>query len=137
MFLGDLLVSWRSKKEDTVSLNSVEAEFRTMCMASKEILWLTQVLKYLRVSFSLPAYLYGDNIAALHIASNFVFHEKTKHVEFVCYKVRECIVKDIVKTMFMRTGDQLADILTKALYPAPFRNNMSKMGVINIYAPSS
>lgn len=97
----------------------------------------SQVLKFLRLPFSLPAYLYGDNMAALYIASNSVFHERTKHVEFDCHKVRECIVKGILKTMFVRTGDQLADMLTKALHPAPFRENMSKMGLINIYAPPS
>lgn len=95
------------------------------------------MLKYLRVPFSLPAYLYDDNTSALYIASNSVFHERTKHVEFDCYKIRECLGKGIVKTMYVRTGDQLADMLTKSLYPSPFGNNMSKMGVINIYAPSS
>ena len=42
-----------------------------------------------------------------------------------------------LKTMYVRTGDQLADVLTKALYPTPFRKNIRKMGLHNICTPSS
>ncbi|XP_013594420.1 PREDICTED: uncharacterized mitochondrial protein AtMg00810-like [Brassica oleracea var. oleracea] len=137
MFLGNSLVSWRSQKQDIVSMSTAEAEYRAMSMATKEIMWYCGILKSLRVPFSPPPYLYCDNTVALYIATNSIFHERTKHVEFDCHKVRECIVRGILKTMYVRTDNQLADVLTKALYPAPFRDIISKMGVLNLYTPSS
>lgn len=87
-------------------------------MVTKEIMWFSQVLKGLTVPFSPPAYLYCDNTAALHIASHLVYHERTKHMELDCHKVREAIEKGVLKTMYVRTNHQSAEVLTKALYPA-------------------
>ncbi|KAL1207877.1 Retrovirus-related Pol polyprotein from transposon RE2 [Cardamine amara subsp. amara] len=108
-----------------------------MSMAAKEMAWLSRLLEEIHVPFSPPAYLYCDNTAALHIASNSVFHERTNHIERDCHKVREYIEKGLIKTMYVRTGQQVADVLTKPLYPAPFRENIRKMGVHNIFTPSS
>ncbi|XP_019087389.1 PREDICTED: uncharacterized protein LOC109127270 [Camelina sativa] len=137
IFIGQSLVSWRSKKQHMVSLSSAESEYRAMSIATKELIWFTYILKALRVPFTLSIYLYCANTAALHIAGNSVYHERTKHIEFDCHKVREVIEDGIVKTMFVRTDNQLADVLTKALHPAPFQANMRKMGVLNIYSPPS
>ncbi|XP_010430794.1 PREDICTED: uncharacterized protein LOC104715037 [Camelina sativa] len=137
IFIGQSLVSWKSKKQQVVSMSSAESEYRAMSMITKELLWFTYILKALRVPFTLPAYLYCDNTAALYIASNSVYHERTKHIEFDCHKVREAIEDGILKTMFVRTNHQLADVLTKALHPIPFQEIMRKMGVINIYSSPS
>lgn len=120
-----------------MSTSSAEAEYRAMCAATKELMWVSYVLTDLHIPYSLHVHLYCDNTAALHIASNPVFHERTKFLEIDCHKVREKIEDEFLKTMYVRTGNQLADVLTKALYPAPFQENMRKMGVTNIFAPPS
>ncbi|RVW49251.1 Retrovirus-related Pol polyprotein from transposon RE2 [Vitis vinifera] len=56
-----------------------------------------------------------DNQAALHIASNPVFHERTKHIEVDCHFIREKIASGCVATSFVNSNDQLADIFTKSL----------------------
>ncbi|CAA7043465.1 unnamed protein product [Microthlaspi erraticum] len=137
MFIGDSLVSWKSKKQDTVSCSSAEAEFRAMAFATKEMIWLSRLLVSLKIPFQEPTHLYCDNTAAIHIANNFVYHERTKHVEIDCYKIRESIDSGFIKTMFVDSVDNLADCLTKLLHPTMFHGLIHKMGVCNIFQPPS
>lgn len=137
MFVGDSLVSWRSKKHDTVSCSTAEAKFRAMGLATKEMIWLARLLLEFRVPFHPPAYLYCDNTFAIYIANNSFFHERTEWIELDCYKTHEAIESGFPKTMYVKTDNQLADTLTKALHPAPFRDLIHKMGMNNIFIPPS
>ena len=94
-------------------------------MATKEMIWVVKVLTDLCLPFKLLTYVYCDNTAALHIASDPVFHERTKDIENDCHKLREKMKDGFLKTMYVHTGDQLAEVLTKALYPTTFRENNS------------
>lgn len=137
MFFGESLFTWQSKKQHTISRSTAEAEFQALADASCEIEWLLPIMRDLQVPVSLPTHLYGDNIASLHIANNSVYNERTKHVDQDCYTIRERIDNGMIKTMHVRTHNQIADVLTKALYPAPFGDLISKMGVLDIYSPPS
>ena len=87
--LGNSPISWKTKKQATVSRASAEAEYRAMAVTTSELLWIRSFLVSLSVFLTQPMHLAYDNQAALHIAKNPVFHEQTKHIELDCHFVRE------------------------------------------------
>jgi hypothetical protein len=134
-FIGQSLVCWKSKKQLTVSKSSSEAEYRALASATCELQWLSYLLADLQVNFDkLPA-LYCDSQSALHIASNPVFHERTKHLDIDCHIVREKLQGGLMKLLPISDYNQTAYILTKALHPANFHHLFSKLGLINIFRP--
>jgi hypothetical protein len=74
IFLRNSLISWKSKKQRTISRSSSESEYRALASATCEIQWLDYILKYLGSSYISPGLLFCDNNSAKHIAHN-VFHE--------------------------------------------------------------
>ena len=114
IYLGDSLVSWRSKKQPTVSRSSSETEYRALATTTCELQWLTYLLNDLHVSANQPALLYYDNQSALQIAANKVFHEHTKHIDINCHLVREKVQSGLIKLLPVASPQQLADIFTKS-----------------------
>jgi hypothetical protein len=99
-----------------------------MTPATSEIIWLRQLLREL--GFSLdgrPTQLFCDNQAAIQIASNLVFHERTKYIEMDCHFIREKILDKTIDTPHICSADQLADIFTKALAKGMFEGIRCKL----------
>ncbi|GMI90277.1 cysteine-rich RLK (RECEPTOR-like protein kinase) 8 [Hibiscus trionum] len=107
-----------------------------MAAATCELVWLTSLLSSFHILIP-HASLYCDNQSAVHLASNQVFHERTKHIEVDCHFIRDKVRDGFLKLFHVSSANQLADIFTKALHSPAFHGFISKMGLVDLYQPPS
>ena len=93
VYLGHNPITWSVKKQLTVSRSSTEAEYKALASASAELCWLCALIKDLGIYLYDPPILWCDNVSALAIASNPVFHARTKHIEVDFHFVKERVVR--------------------------------------------
>ena len=123
MLFGSSLISWKSKKQDTVSHSSAESEYRAMSFGVREVQWLVNMLREFDAPQHGPVAFFCDSTATIHIANNVVFHERSEHLESDCHKVRKMVEIGLIKTLHVTTGNQ-------------FHSLMGKMGLFSITSPS-
>jgi hypothetical protein len=81
VFLGQNLISWCAKKQNTVSRSTTEAEYKAMANTTAEIMWVQFVLHELEGPGPRSAQLWCDNMGAKYLALNPIFHGRMKHAE--------------------------------------------------------
>ena len=136
IFVGGNLVTWKIKKQAVVAISSVEVEYRLMASTTCELIWLRGLLCGLGIFNFQSMCLYCDNQAAMHIASNPVFHKKTKHIEVDCHYVHEQVQTQVIQTHYVRSTDQLVGLFTKSLPMHQLQSLLSKLGSINLLDPA-
>ena len=124
------MIAWSAKKQTVVSRSSTEAEYRSLSLTTAELFWLRILFKELRIVLSAPPVLWCDNISALALASNPVFHARTKHIEVDYHFVREKVLNRDILIKFISTSDQVADIFTKGLSSSRFMFLKDKLRVV-------
>ncbi|GJY23649.1 ribonuclease H-like domain-containing protein [Tanacetum coccineum] len=105
VFFNNCLISWKSKKQNTISKSSTEAEYRSLSSATCEVIWIQKLLMDLKSKVTLPIDLFCDNKSALQLAINHVFHERSKHFEIDVHFIKEKIAKGLLnkkKDLFFR-----------------------------------
>jgi len=137
IFIGDSSVSWKSKKQSTVSRLSTEAKYRSMTIATCKIVWILYFHRDIGIDHNRQTLLFCDSQATLHIGSNLVFYERTKYIEIDYHVVSDKVLEKVINLNHVRTHCQLADLLTKALSFNQFSNLVCKMGMVNIHTVAS
>ena len=129
IFLGSSIINWSAKKQPTVARSSTEAEYRSLANTAAELTWICKLL--VDIGFHLPCKpkLWCDNISAISLAKNPIFHARTKHVELDYHYIREKVLAHDLSLHFVCSQDQVADICTKALSKSRFLFLRDKLGL--------
>ena len=101
-----------------------------------ELLWIQIVLSDLGFGPRESMRLFCDNKAAIDIGHNPVQHDRTKHVEIDRHFIKEKLNSGSICTPFVKSGEQLADVLTKSLASRSFHFILSKLGMRDIFVPA-
>ncbi|KAL6344748.1 hypothetical protein AAG906_002654 [Vitis piasezkii] len=129
IYLGDNLVSWSAKKQPTVSCSNCESEYRALATPAPELLWLTHLLHDLMVNISPKPILLCDNKSAIFLSSNPVSHKRAKHVELDYHFLRELVVAGKLRTQYVPSHLQVANLFTKSVYRPLFDFFRTKLHV--------
>jgi hypothetical protein len=103
-FLGRSLVSWASKKQNSVALSTTEAEYIVARHCCAQLLWMRQTLRDDEYKLS-KVPLLCDNESAIRMADNPVEHSRTKHIDIRYHFLRDYQQKgDICHTRFWKVN---------------------------------
>ncbi|KAJ9547458.1 hypothetical protein OSB04_020001 [Centaurea solstitialis] len=128
--LGGKLVSWTSKKQNSVSISTAEAEYVAVGSCCAQVLWMrNQVLDYGFQLSKIP--IFCDNTSAIAISNNPVLHSKTKHIEIRYHFIRDHVMNGDVELHFIPTEYLLPGLSTKPLDEKRFNQLISELGMLN------
>ena len=136
IFLDKALVSWKIKKQTTMSKFLAKAKYGSMAAITCKLTQLRYLLQDLHVYHHELARLFCDNQATIYITTNLVYHERTKHIKLDCHTIRERIQNGEIETVYVQTGKQVVDIFTKPLGQIAFKFHLNKLGVFDIHTPT-
>jgi hypothetical protein len=140
-FSNMVAISWLSKLQQTVALSSAEAEYMSLKEATKESLYLQNVIKELFINnstikdysvFNKLNCIKTDSLSAIELAKNPVYHAKTKHVDIQYHFVRENLLNNNIDLVYENTSTILADNLTKPTSIAKFQNFTSRVKLVQL-----
>jgi hypothetical protein len=129
-FLGRSLVSWASKKQNSVALSTVEAEYIDAGHCCVQLLWMRQTLRNYGYQLS-KVPLLCDNESAICMADNPVEHSRTKHIDIWYHFLRDHQQKGDIEIAYVNTNNQLADIFTKPLDEKTFSKLRNELNILD------
>ena len=127
------LVSWSSTKQKSIAASSTESEYYALSHATREALWIRLFMTINGFPIPRPFPFLGDNQSTLTIANDpsHVNSKRTKHIDVRYHFFREHISDGTFITIWVPTGDMIADIFTKPLGFASFSKHRSALGLIS------
>ncbi|KAM6543549.1 hypothetical protein CsatB_007996 [Cannabis sativa] len=127
VYLGGNLIMWSSRKQIVVARSSTESEYRAIALATTELVWIQSLFSELNIQLHSCPILWCDNLRATSLASNRVFHQRTKHIEVDLHFVRDKVLDHTLDIRHLSVDHQTAYILTKPLPQVQFAKFRDKL----------
>ena len=128
VMLGDTAIGWESSTQKCVTTATCEAEYIALCDASKEALFTSAVLVFLQPEPSgMQVDVFGDNEGAEAVADSPSSASRCTYIDVKLHFIRRLIRTGEVKILHVRTEEQYADVLTKALWRKKFLVNRAAL----------
>jgi hypothetical protein len=124
------MISWQSRKQSSISLSTVEAEYIAACSASCEAIWLQKLLTNLFDLEMRATVILCDNQSYIKMTENLVFHDRSKHIEIRYHYIRNMVQRGALKLQYISTDEQVVDVLTKPLSHVKFEYFRDKLGLV-------
>lgn len=128
-YLNESIITWVSQKQKCVALSSCEVEYMAATATECQSIWLRNVLSQITNESVDPVVLYVDNMSAINLAKNPVFHGRSKHIDVHFHFIRECLNRGEIEIKYVASDQQRADVLTKALSVVKFEKMRKLLGV--------
>jgi hypothetical protein len=128
--LGRSLVSWSSKKQNSVTLLTAEAKYIAAGSYCAQILWMKAILKAFEIKFK-QVPLLCDNESAMKLTNNSVQHQRPKHIDVRHHFIRDHQQKRDICIENVGTEDQFADIFTKPLDEKRFCKLRNELNILD------
>ena len=130
-FLGSSLISWASKKQNSIALSTAEAEYMSAASCCSQLLWVKYQLEdYSSFEQNIPVFC--DNTSAINLTKNPIQHSKAKHIEIRYHFIRDYVQKGVFDVKFVNTDHQWADIFTKALPEERLNFIIRNLGMVEL-----
>lgn len=123
-------VTWNSKKQPTVALSTMEAEYMALCSATQEAIWLKQLDNELFSDAEKGTIIYSDNQSAIYLASTHSYHARAKHIDIKHHFVREKVEDGSVILKHVPSSQMIADSLTKPVVGPIHLKCTENMGLV-------
>jgi hypothetical protein len=114
-FVGGGLISWASKRQETVALSTVEAEYMVFTRAIQQAIWISKFMNEVKLAQKIPVNVFADNTGAIANTQNYKNHNRTKHIDIKYHFTKEKVASGEIGFMYIPSSNNLADILTKPL----------------------
>ena len=115
LMLNGGAISWKSRRQDSVSLSTSEAEYVAASQCGQAVLYLREILRDFFVPQIKPTCIYEDNLACIAMSDNPVRRKYSRHIDIRRYFVRELVLQGVLRLVALRTHLMIADALTKSL----------------------
>jgi hypothetical protein len=120
--MGSAMILWQSRKQSSISLSTIEAEYIDACSVSCETIWLRKLLTGLFNLEMEATVILCDNQSCIKMTENPVFHDKSKHIEIRYHYICDMVQRGSIKLQYVSTDERVADVFTKPLSRVKFEH---------------